>query len=140
MGRSAADFDLLPVMSLRAPLIAIKELQAGDPVGYGATWCAPERMLLGIVAIGYGDGYPRHIGAAGKVHLNGQRAPIIGRVSMDMLAIDLRNISASVGDTVTLWGDQLPVEEVAEWAGTIPYTLFCGVTARVERHYKGSKE
>ena len=136
IGRTAATLDLQPVMTLRAPLIATKTLAKGDPVGYGASWTAPEDMPLGVVGIGYGDGYPRHIGAGAGVLLAGRRVPIVGRVSMDMITIDLRGVDANVGDSVTLWGEGLPVEEVAEWAGTIPYTLFCGVTERVERRYR----
>lgn len=135
IGSSAADSDLRPVMNLRAPLIAINQLQPGDAVGYGATWRAPEAMPVGVVGIGYGDGYPRHIGEGAQVLLNGQRVPVVGRVSMDMITIDLRRVQAQVGDPVTLWGEGLPADEVAAWANTIPYTLFCGVTARVERRY-----
>lgn len=136
LGRSAADLDLRPVMSLRAPLLAVNRLQRGDRVGYGATWQAPEDMPIGVVGVGYGDGYPRHIGGDARVLINGRLAPVIGRVSMDMITLDLREVPARVGDTATLWGHGLPVERVAEWAGTIPYTLFCGVTARVERRYR----
>jgi len=135
IGRTAEHYGLRPVMSLRAPLIAINHLQAGDAVGYGATWRAPQAMPIGAVGIGYGDGYPRHIRPGAQVLLNGQRVPLIGRVSMDTLTIDLRGVEANVGDTVTLWGEGLPADEVAAWAGTIAYTLFCGVTARVERRY-----
>jgi alanine racemase len=136
MGKAAAEFDLRPVMTLKASLIAIKPLQAGDPVGYGATWKAPEAMPMGVVAIGYGDGYPRHIGGDGQVLLNGKRVPVVGRVSMDMITLDLRGVEAQVGDSVILWGEGLPADEVAAWANTIPYTLFCGVTGRVERRYR----
>lgn len=136
LGRSAADLDLLPVMSLRAPLLAINRLQRGDSVGYGATWQAPEAMPVGVVGIGYGDGYPRHIGSDARVLLNGRLVPVVGRVSMDMITVDLREIPARVGDTATLWGRGLPVDHVADWAGTIPYTLLCGVTARVARRYR----
>jgi len=136
IGKTAAHYGLRPVMSLRAPLIAINHLQAGDAVGYGATWRAPEAMPIGAVGIGYGDGYPRHVGAGAQVLLNGQRVPVIGRVSMDTLTIDLRGIKAAVGDVATLWGEGLPADEVAGWANTIAYTLFCGVTARVQRCYK----
>jgi len=136
IGKSAAAFGLRPVMTLKAPLIAINRLQAGDAVGYGATWRAPEAMPIGVVGIGYGDGYPRHVGAGAQVLLNGQRVPVVGRVSMDMITVDLRGIEAQVGDLATLWGSGLPADEVAAWADTIAYTLFCGVTARVERRYR----
>lgn len=135
-GQAAVDLDLKPVMTLSAPLIAIKGIPAGARVGYGGTWSAPEAMPLGIVGIGYGDGYPRHIGAA-RVGLHGRQPEVLGRVSMDMLAIDLRELpEARVGDRVVLWGQGGPaVDEVARWADTIPYTLFCGVTERVSRVY-----
>jgi alanine racemase len=123
-------------MTLRAPLIAIKHLAAGEPVGYGATWRAPREMLLGVVGIGYGDGYPREIARAAKVLLNGARVPVVGRVSMDMLTVDLGGAPARIGDLATLWGEGLPADEVAAWAGTLPYTLFCGVTTRVARDYR----
>ena len=135
-GRDAAGLDLRPVMTLSAPLIAVKALGAGEPVGYGATWRAPEDMPLGVAGIGYGDGYPREIAPGAQVLVNGMRVPVVGRVSMDMIALDLRGVEAAVGDRVVLWGEGLPVDEVAAWAGTIPYTLFCGVTARVPRRYR----
>jgi len=134
--RNAADLELRAVMGLHARLIAINVIPAGDTVGYGATWTAPEQMPLGVVGIGYGDGYPRHIGPDASVLLRGKRVPVVGRVSMDMITVDLRGVAAEVGDKVMLWGDGLPVEEVAAWAGTIPYTLLCGVTERVERRYR----
>ena len=136
IGKSARDFGLRPVMTLKAPLIAIKQLRAGDPVGYGGSWRASEAMSLGVVGIGYGDGYPRHMGVDGQVLVRDQRAPVVGRVSMDMITVDLRGLEAQVGDPVTLWGEGLPADTVAAWANTIPYTLFCGVTARVERRYR----
>jgi len=135
-GRDAAALDLRPVMTLSAPLLAVRSVQRGEPVGYGGTWRAPEDLPLGVVGIGYGDGYPRHIGPGAQVLLRGRRLPVVGRVSMDMLMVDLRGLpEARVGDRVTLWGEGLPADEVARWADTIPYTLFCGVTARVARDY-----
>jgi alanine racemase len=129
---TAADHDLRPVMTLRSRLIAIRELKAGDTVGYGASWRCPEDMRVGVVAIGYGDGYPRAAGSGTPVLLNGHRVPLVGRVSMDMLAVDLREqAAAAIGDEVVLWGDGLPVEEVAACAGTIAYELLCRVTHRV---------
>lgn len=136
-GCSAADLDLRPVMTLSAPLIAIKGIGAGARVGYGGTWTAPETMPLGVVSIGYGDGYPRHIREGAEVLLRGRPAKVVGRVSMDMITIDLRGIGdARVGDRVVLWGNDLPVERLADNCNTIPYTLFCGVTARVQRRYQ----
>ena len=131
-GRMGADDDLKPVMTLSAELIAVNQLQAGDPVGYGGTWSCPEAMPVGVVSIGYGDGYPRHAPNGTPVLVNGRLVPLIGRVSMDMITVDLRGQpQARVGDPVTLWGAGLPVERVAKAAGTISYELFCGITQRV---------
>jgi len=132
--RLGGDLGLRPVMHLGAPLIAVRELQPGDRVGYGGTWTAPEPMRLGVVGAGYGDGYPREIAAGTRVLLRGVPVPVVGRVSMDMLTVDLRGVdAAAVGDWVTLWGPELPVEELARQVGTIPYTLLCGVTGRVRQ-------
>ncbi len=124
---------LRPAMTLSSPLIAITQCAAGDFVGYGATWTCPEDMPVGVVAIGYGDGYPRHAGNGTPVLVNGRETQMVGRVSMDMITIDLRGLldEVSIGDRVTLWGEGLPVERVAAHAGTIGYELLCGVTTRV---------
>lgn len=128
----AEQHGLRPVMTLRSELIAVNQLKQGDAVGYGGSWCCPEDMAVGIVAVGYGDGYPRHAVPGTPVLLNGKRVPLVGRVSMDMIAVDLRDQpEAQIGDQVVLWGEGLPVEEVAEYAATIPYELLCGVTGRV---------
>jgi alanine racemase len=129
---TGTDEGLQPVMTLSTRLIAVKPLKRGDRVGYSGTWYCPEDMLLGIAAIGYGDGYPRHAPSGTPVLVDGHPAALAGRVSMDMICIDLRRYpQAKVGDVVTLWGAQLPVEDIARQAGTIPYELVCGVTARV---------
>jgi alanine racemase len=129
---SGPELGLRPVMTLRSRLIAVRRFGAGEPIGYGATWRCPEAMPIGVVAIGYGDGYPRHARAGTPVLLHGRRAPLVGRVSMDMITIDLRHHpQAAIGDAVTLWGEGLPAESVAGPADTIPYQLFCGVTSRV---------
>ncbi|MEX2523557.1 MAG: alanine racemase [Gammaproteobacteria bacterium] len=123
---------LRPVMTLESQLISVKHLEKGDPVGYGATWSCPEAMPVGIVAAGYGDGFPRHAGSGTPVNVNGVRSQIVGHASMDMLCVDLRPLPhARVGDPVQLWGEQLPVEEVARHAGTIPYELLCDVQTRL---------
>jgi len=127
---------LLPVMTLCSELIAVKQCRKGDAVGYGGDWVCPEDMLVGVVGIGYGDGYPRHAAEGTPVLIDGKRVPLVGRVSMDMICVDLREYpEAEVGSEVVLWGDGLPAEEVAESASTIAYDLFCGVTARVPRVY-----
>lgn len=129
---NAAKEGLIPVMSLLSELIAVKSLHTDDPVGYGATWRCPEDMPVGVVAAGYGDGYPRHAPSGTPVLLNGRYVPLIGRASMDMLIVDLRTQpQAKVGDPVVLWGEGLPVEVIAQHAGTIPYELLCGVHKRL---------
>ncbi|MCC6134723.1 MAG: alanine racemase [Candidatus Contendobacter sp.] len=131
----AADEDLRPVMTFHTRLIAIKRLRKGEPVGYGGTWHCPEDMDVGVAAAGYGDGYPRHAPSGTPVLLHGREAPLIGRVSMDMITVDLRgHPEARIEDRVTLWGGGgLPVERIAQSAGTIAYPLLCGITARVRR-------
>ncbi|NII10198.1 alanine racemase [Oleiagrimonas sp. C23AA] len=131
-GQTGADFGFRPAMSLATRLIAINRLKAGQRLGYAATWQAPEDMPVGVAAIGYGDGYPRSAVSGTPVLVHGHRAEIIGRVSMDLVTIDLREVpQAAVGDAVTLWGPQLPVEHIADQAGTISYELTCGMTRRV---------
>ncbi len=123
--------DLKTVMTLKAPLISITQARRGDGVGYGGTFECPEDMPVGVVAIGYADGYPRHAPSGTPVMINGRGTQIIGRVSMDMVTIDLRNIDAKLGDEVELWGEAVPVDEVARHVGTISYELLCGVGGRV---------
>ena len=136
--QSAAALDLRPVMTLASNLIAVKPCRAGDAVGYGGDWRCPEDMSVGVAAIGYGDGYPRHAPSGTPVLVNGQQASLIGRVSMDMICIDLRgHDNAAVGDEVQLWGKALPVEEIAAAAGTISYELLCGISHRVQMEYSG---
>lgn len=127
---------LQPVMTLTAPLIAIKHCQVGDALGYGGSFVCPEDMPIGVVAIGYGDGYPRHASTGTPVLVNGARAPLLGRVSMDMITIDLRHIDMpQVGEEVVLWGAQLSVDEVARHAGTIGYELLCHGGCSVRREF-----
>jgi alanine racemase len=136
LGTTAAALDLQPVMTLESALIAVNTHPKGARVGYGGDWVCPETMPVGVAAIGYGDGYPRHAPAGMPVLVNGTRAQLIGRVSMDMVCIDLRgHQDAAVGATVTLWGDGLPVDEVAGMAGTIAYELLCRINSRVQFRY-----
>ncbi len=131
--KTGADFDLRPVMSLQSRLIAVKNLEPGETVGYGGVWTCQRKTRLGVIAIGYGDGYPRAVGNGTPVLVNGQRVPLVGRVSMDMITVDLAALpEARPGDPVTLWGAGLAVEEIAAAADTIPYTLLCGITQRVQ--------
>ena len=133
---SAAELGLQPVMSLRAELIAVREVAAGESVGYGASWVAERPSRIGTVSCGYADGYPRHAPNGTPVLVAGQRAALAGRVSMDMLTVDLTDLpAADIGDAVELWGAALPVDEVAHAAGTIGYELLTKVTARVPRRY-----
>jgi alanine racemase len=128
--------NLQPVMTLTAPLIAVKRHQRGDQIGYAGRYTCPEAMPVGIVAIGYGDGYPRHASAGTPVLVNGIECPLVGRVSMDTLTIDLRNCPDAVSGTeITLWGGTLRVERVAEKAGTIGYELLCSAGAHCGRVY-----
>ncbi|WFE68450.1 alanine racemase [Thiomicrospira sp. R3] len=121
------------VLTFKTQLISLKWIAEGETVGYGQTWTAPRRSLIGVAAAGYGDGYPRHAPNGTPVLVNGQRVLTVGRVSMDMITLDLTDMSAQVaiGDPVTLWGEGLGVDEVAEKAGTIGYELLCGITQRV---------
>jgi len=125
------DLGLKPVMQFEARLIAVKPLYAGARVGYKGAYISEGDTTLGIIAAGYGDGYSRHFRCGTPVMINGRRVPLIGNVSMDMLAVDLGEAAADrVGDLATLWGDELPVEELAPWADAIPYELVCGVMNR----------
>jgi alanine racemase len=133
---SAQQFGLRPVMTLSSEIISVRELKAGDRVGYAGLFRADKTMRIGTVACGYADGYPRHAPTGTPILVNGQRTRTLGRVSMDMLAVDLCELpDANVGSRVTLWGNGLPVEEVAGAAGTISYELMCAVTARVPVNY-----
>jgi alanine racemase len=127
------DHDLQPVMSLSSQLIAVNTQKKNSAIGYGGTFTCPENMPVGVVAIGYGDGYPRHAKNGTPVLVNNKPSQLIGRVSMDMICVDLRDQpDAQVGDPVLLWGDGLPIEEVARSADTIGYELLCHVTSRVK--------
>jgi len=137
VARSAEQLELLPVMTLCSELIAVADRQRGDAIGYGGDWTCPQEMKIGVAAIGYGDGYPRHAPGGTPVLVNGQSAALAGRVSMDMVCIDLRNHpGARVGDEVILWGDGLPVDTIAAAAGTISYELLSGVSSRVRYTYR----
>lgn len=132
-GTTGADHGLRPVMTLCSRVIAVKDLAEGEQVGYGGDWTATRPTRLAIASVGYGDGYPRSAASGTPVLVNGERAGLAGRVSMDMLAIDVTDLqhSVKVGDPVVLWGEGLPVEEIALWAETVSYTLVCGISQRV---------
>ncbi len=134
---SAAELGLRPAMSLSAQVIAVREVAVGESVGYGASWVAERPTRVATVSCGYADGYPRNAPRGTPVWVAGRRAPLIGRVSMDMLTIDLTDLpEVSLGAVVELWGAQLPVDELAQACGTIGYELLCKVTTRVPRRYR----
>lgn len=131
-GKTAAEFGLLPAMTLNSAIIGVQHIDTGDAVGYGSHFVADKPMKIGVVACGYADGYPRHAPNGTPIVVDGVRTAILGRVSMDMLTVDLTAIpSARVGSSVTLWGEGLPIDEVAHAAGTIGYELMCGLAPRV---------
>lgn len=131
-GKTGSDFNLEPVMTLKSSLIAVRKVKRGAKVGYGAAWTAPRDTVIGIVATGYGDGYPRTAPNGTPVWVNGRLVPTAGHVCMDMLFVDLGpNANDKVGDKAVLWGKEVPVERVAELCGTIPYELVCRIMPRV---------
>ncbi|MEW4982840.1 MAG: alanine racemase [Cycloclasticus sp.] len=126
--------DLQAVMTLKSSVISLRTVKRGEFVGYGAVWQAKRTSLIATIGIGYGDGYPRHAATGTPVIVAGQKAPLVGRVSMDSINVDVSQcVNIKVGDEVVLWGDGLPVEEVAEKSDTISYELMCGITDRVTR-------
>lgn len=146
-GLAPATVGLQPVMELHSQLLAVKEVPAGESVGYGASWVAHQPTRIGLVAGGYGDGIPRRAGHRDLAHapvrlsVRGQRVPVIGRVSMDSLAVDLSAVpEARSGDGVVFWGSEPSVDEVASALGTIGYEMLAGLTARVPRIYTGARE
>ncbi|MBE9515509.1 MAG: alanine racemase, partial [Proteobacteria bacterium] len=132
--KSSADLDLKPVMFLESQLIAVSRRKAGERIGYGGDWLCEHDTTVGVVAAGYGDGYPRHAPPGTPIAVNGKRVPLIGRVSMDLITVDLgEQATARPGDPVELWGKYVYVDEVALLSNTIAYELFCQVTRRVPR-------
>jgi alanine racemase len=130
--RTAHELGLLPVMTLRSTLIGVQTLQPGETVGYGGTFTATRPTRIGIVACGYADGYPRHAPNGTPVLVDGRRVPMAGRVSMDMLTVDVSAVpGAVIGSEVVLWGEGLPVDDVARAAGTVGYELMCAIAPRV---------
>lgn len=130
--KTAAELGLRPVMQLESALISVRSLKSGERIGYGGSFAAPQAMRIGVVACGYADGYPRHAPTGTPVLVAGQRTRTLGRVSMDKLCVDLTHLpEAAIGTPVELWGAHLPVDEVAQAAGTISYELLCALAARV---------
>jgi alanine racemase len=131
-GQLGSQLGLKAVMTLESSVIAVRDVLPGEHVGYGGTWTASRRTRVAIVAAGYGDGIPRSLPSGTPVLIGGHRGSLVGRVSMDMIAVDVTQLPpVQVGERVELWGPRLPVEELALAAGTIPYELVCGVSQRV---------
>jgi len=140
-GVTAESLGLKPVMTFKTEIIAVQKFKRGESVGYGAGFVCPEDMPVGIASVGYGDGYPRLVSRGTPVLIDGERCPIIGRIAMDMAAVDLRPCAdAIVGDKVTLWGEGLPVEELAEHSDRVSYDLLTGVQNRVRFEWKADVE
>ena len=134
--QTSEQLGLQPAMRLKSQVIAVNDINAGDCVGYGANWTAATASKIAVIAIGYGDGYPRHAKNGTPVLINGQRYPMVGRVSMDMITVEVgTDAEVNIGDPVILWGPELPAEEVAEFADTICYELFCNLASRVKREW-----
>jgi len=134
--KTAHELGLEPVMKLTSKVIAIQDIKQGDQVGYGGCWQAKQNTRIATVNIGYGDGYSRQLSNTASVSIKRQLARVLGRVSMDMIVIDISGLDIEIGDDVTLWGnDLLAVEQLAQQANTIPYELVCQVSDRVKRNY-----
>lgn len=133
--KAAVEFELQPVMQLKTRLIAVYDIEAGEEVGYGGDWTADVPTRIGVASIGYGDGYSRHLSNNAQVLIRGEKAPLVGRVSMDTICLNLNDVEkAEVGDEVILWGEaEMPVEQLARLAGTIPYELVTVLCRRVHR-------
>ncbi len=131
--KNAHDLDLKPVMTFTAEIIALNTIQAGEGVGYGSHFVANQETELAIVSIGYGDGYPRAFPKQNYVAINGQAVAVVGRVAMDMIAIDVTGLNAKLGTKVELWGENRLVDDVAEANGTIGYELLCRLSNRPTR-------
>jgi alanine racemase len=140
-GRAAATFGLKPAMTLAAQVLSVQRIGPGDSIGYGSRWRAARQSRIGVVACGYADGYPRTAPDGTPVWAGGQRLPLVGRVSMDMVTIDLTDAPrVDVGAEVELWGEHVAVDEVAEAAGTVGYELLCALARRVPVAERGWDE
>ncbi|HJV81477.1 alanine racemase [Noviherbaspirillum sp.] len=132
-GKTAEAFGLRPAMTLASEIIGVQQVGAGEAVGYGSRFVADRPMTIGVVACGYADGYPRHAPNGTPIVVEGQRTKLIGRVSMDMITVDLTGIpGAGIGSKAILWGNGLPIDEVADAAGTLGYELMCALAPRVQ--------
>lgn len=126
---------LISVMSLQAKVIHVNDIKAGESVGYNGMWTAPQASKIATISIGYADGYPRHAKQGTPVEINGQLFPLVGRVSMDLITVDISHSTVKTGDVASLWGRQIKAETIASYANTISYDLFTGITQRVTRRY-----
>jgi len=136
-GGTGSELQLRAAMTLQTEVIAVKSVKPGETVGYGGAWRAARDTRIAVVAAGYGDGYPRSTASGAPVQIGGRRAPLIGRVSMDMITVDVTDLPpVAVGDAAVLWGEGVPAEEIAQHAGTIPYELICGVSQRVAHEFR----
>jgi alanine racemase len=126
---------LQAVMSFESAIISVRTIAAGESVGYTANWTAERPSTIATITVGYGDGYPRHAPNGTPILINGTRCPLVGRVSMDMITVDVTDIDAQIGDRVILWGAELPVNEVARFCDSIGYELLTRMPARVPRVY-----
>lgn len=138
LDKTGPELGLMPVMTLQSEVIALHDIRAGESVGYGQGYVAQQDSRIAAVAIGYGDGYPRSAKNGTPVLIRGQQRPIAGRVSMDMITVDVTGMEVALGDKVTLWGTGLSADIVAKHCDTIAYELFCQVTQRVKFQYLGS--
>jgi alanine racemase len=128
--------ELIPAMSFESQVIALRDICSGESVGYGCTWIAQRASVIATIAVGYGDGYPRTAKSGTPVLINNQRAPLVGRVSMDLISVDVTDlVNVQMGDKVLLWGKELSANEVAGWAGTVGYELVTRMPRRVTRHF-----
>lgn len=131
-GKTAEEFGLMPAMTLKSEIISIQHIEKGDAIGYGSIFVADQPMKIGVVACGYADGYPRRAPEGTPILVDGIRTRLVGRVSMDMITVDLTPVpNAHVGSAVTVWGEGLPIEEVANASGTVGYELMCALSLRV---------
>lgn len=138
--RFASGAALKPVMSFETKIVSLKTVPAGTAVSYGGTWLAQRESRIAVLPVGYADGYIRHLSNCGEVLIRGRRAPVVGRVCMDLTMVDITDIPAAIlGDSALLWGPELTAEELAAKAGTISYELFCAVSRRVPREYQGGE-
>lgn len=135
----APDIELRPVMTWQTRITSLKNVAEGEGVSYGSTWIAPRASQIATLPAGYADGYLRSLSNCGQIRLRGALCAVVGRVTMDQILVDVTGTGAKVGDIATLWGEDLPVESVAQRAGTISYELLCAVASRVPRVYGGEK-